>query len=254
MLHTELLRTKLPKEKFMALEKFVSEYINDPNVVGITLTGSFIHGDAGPNADLDVFIILEKSSTRTRGNIFIDGQEIEYFINPIIQIEQYYKEEYPEKINTAHMFSNCVVLFEKGTELKRLINLAKRYIDKPLPDLSEYDIYACRYFLDDLRKDLLDSLDRKDKFSFELISSEITMEMIRYFGKVKKFYPAKPKRLLNQFELIDKSFTEKLKLYLESSGPINQRYILLNDCISYIENLIGGPRPDNYSYTGDLST
>lgn len=253
MLPTEILSPILPNEKILALEKFIPDYINNPNVIGIILTGSFIHGDAGPNADLDIYIILEKSSTRTRGNVFIDGQEIEYFINPINQVEQYFKEEYPDKINTAHMFVNCIILYENGPDLKRLINLAEEYINKPLPDLSEFDIYSCRYFLDDLRKDLLDSLDINDKLSFELLSNEVIKELIRYFGKVKKFYPAKPKRLIKQFNQIDKVFSNKFKLYLESSDHIKQRYLLLNDCIMYVENLIGGPRPDDYYYTGGLS-
>jgi len=253
MLNKEILSNILPEDKILALEKFIPDYVNDPNVLGIFLTGSFVHGDPGPNADLDTWIVLEKSKTRTRANVFIDGHEIEYFINPVNQIEQYFIEDFPNKINTAHMFANSVVLYEKGPELQRLITLAKSYLSKPLPDVFEFDIYSCRYFLDDLRKDLLDALAADDKVSFELVSGEIVQELIRNFGKFNKFYPAKPKRLMPQLNLIDQVFSEKLKLYLESSESIDNRFNLLQDCIKYIENLAGGPRPSNYSYTGGLT-
>lgn len=254
MLNKVILSKILPKEKIQALEKFIPDYVTNPNVLGIFLTGSYVHGDVGPHADLDIFIILETSTTRTRANVFIDGQEIEYFINPVNQIEQYFIEEFPNKINTAHMFANSVVLYEKGPELIRLITLAKEYVSKPLPDVTEFDIYQCRYFLDDLRKDLLDALATDDKISFELVAGEIVTELIRNVGKFKKFYPAKPKRLMHQLEHIDRTFSEKIKAYLESSDSINNRFNLLQDCITYIENLAGGPRPASYSYTGGLTT
>lgn len=253
MLHEEHLHAILSIKSYNSLKLFVQKYENDPNIVGIFLTGSYVHGDAGPNADLDTVIVQKKGDLRTRGNVFINSVEIEYFINPINQVEKYFEEEFPNKINTAHMYTHSIILYQKGPELQRLIDLAKNYIDKPLPDLNDYEIYSSRYFLDDLRKDILDALDKNDKISFELTASEIVPELIRYFGKIKKFYPAKPKRLINQLISIDKTFANDLKNYLESSAPINERYQLLQNCISYIESLLGGPRPDEYYWTGPLS-
>ena len=253
MLHEEQLHQILPIQSFNALKAYIQQYEIDSNVVGIFLTGSFVHGDAGPNADLDVVIVQKYAYTRTRGNIFVNNVEIEYFINPINQVEKYFEEEFPNKINTAHMYTNSIILYQNGSELPKLMDLAKNYIEKPLPDLSEYEIYSGRYFLDDLRKDLLDALDKNDKVTFDLVASEVVKELIKYFGKIKKIYPAKPKRIIDQFTKIDKTFANDLKIYLESSAPINERYQLLQKCISYIENLFGGSRPNDYYWTGPLS-
>ncbi len=253
MLHEEQLRKILPNDKFVALKSFIQKYTSDPNVIGLFLTGSFVHGDPGPTSDLDLYIILESSETRTRGNSFVNGTEIEYFINPIRQVEQYFKDEYSDKINTAHMFANSIILYQKGPELQRLIELAQFYVSKPLPDLTEYDIYLGRYFLDDLRKDLLDALDINDKITFELVSSEIVEQLINNFGKIKKIYPAKSKRLFHQINQIDSSFANKLKNYLECTDKIQKRFELLNECIKHIENLFGGSRPDDYSFTSKLT-
>ena len=252
MLHEELLNEILPKEKLKCLKEFIQDYISDPNVVGIILTGSFVHGDPGPRADLDIHIVLKESNNRDRGNIFIDGHEIEYFVNPVNQIERYFEKEFPNDISTAHMFGNSIVLFEKGPDLQRLINIAKHYLRKARPDMTSYDIYFCRYELDDYRKDILDALDENDKFTFELISIQIIRAIIHYFGRYKNFYPGKPKRLLKQLQEIDKTFANILKGYLEYNGTIVERYKLLDECISYIESFYGGSRPDEYNLTADL--
>ena len=150
------------------------------------------------------------------------------------------------------MFGNCIVLFENGPDLKRLIDLALDFLTKPRPEMTSYDIYFCRYELDDYRKDILDALDSDDKFTFELISIQIIRTIINYFGQYKNFYPAKPKRLLNQLQKIDEKFTTILKNYLESTGNLVERYKLLDECISYIESYFGGPRPDEFALTTDL--
>ena len=62
MLHEDLLNEILPREKIRSLKEFIQNYTTDPNVVGIILTGSFVHRDAGPRADLDVHIVLNKSN------------------------------------------------------------------------------------------------------------------------------------------------------------------------------------------------
>ena len=77
MLHEDLLNEILPKEKIQVLKEFIQDFTTDPNVVGIILTGSFVHKDPGPRSDLDIHIVLKKSNNRKRGNIFINGHEME---------------------------------------------------------------------------------------------------------------------------------------------------------------------------------
>lgn len=254
MLNDDKLKKILPPEKIKALKIFIQEHIVNNNVVGIMLTGSHVHGDAGKHADLDIFILLNVSDSRTRGNVFINDIEIEYFINPIIQIEKYYEQEYNKQTNhTAHMFANCIVLYETNDELKRLIELGKEFLGKELPEPSDYGLYNIRYQLDDHRKDLLDAFETRDKMTFELVSGAILKDIIVYFGQIKKFYPAKAKRLIKQLELIDYDFSRKLQLFLTSENTLKKRCELLIDCISYIESMIGGPRPDSFSFTSPLS-
>ena len=253
MLNESLLQKILSEDKLKVLKEFLNDYINDPNVIGILLTGSHVHGDAGKHADVNLHIVLNESKTRTRGNIFIRNYEIEYFINPIVQIEKYFEEDFPKNNHPAHMFANSIFLYENGSELKQLKVLANSFFMKELPDLTEYDIYLCRYILDDARKDLLDALDLNDQYTFELVANDLVKDIIHYFGRIRKIYPAKAKRLDNQLMVIDQNFAQKLKNYLLCSADLQSKFILLDECIAYIESLVGGSRPSIYAYTGPLS-
>lgn len=252
MLNKEKLKELLSENKLLELEKFISKYLQDPNVIGMLLTGSHVHGDAGKNADLDLFIVLKDSKTRERGNIISNGVEIEFFINPVKQIEQYYESEYPNKINTAHMFANGIKIFEKGSDLQRLINLAHFYIEKELPNISDYEIYSYRYILDDYRKDLLDTVEINDSITFELLSGSFIKEAITILGKIKKFYPTKAKRLMKQLEMEDKIFKTKLEGYLNCKTALGTRFLFINECINHLESLLGGPRPDDFSFKSNV--
>ena len=142
MLNEDLITNILSVNEIEALKKFLENYISDSNVVGILLSGSHVHGDANKYADMDIHIVLKESETRERGNLLIENVEIEYFINPIVQIENYFEIEYPQKINTAHMFVYSIVLYESGSYLQELIEKAKNYLKKPIPHYTPFNLYT----------------------------------------------------------------------------------------------------------------
>ena len=73
-----------------ALNKFIGEYKKNKDVVAILLVGSYAVNNNNKYSDIDVYIILSnKCDYRIRGNKLVDGYIIEYFINPIYQIEEY---------------------------------------------------------------------------------------------------------------------------------------------------------------------
>ncbi len=152
------------REKFdSALKIFVDEHKKDRNVVGILVSGSYIHSKPDKNSDLDVSVVLKDSKTRKRGNTWTNGVEIEYFINPVRQIKHYFKTEVGDiSPSTAHMFANSLVLYKKGKIMDELIKEAKKSLQKPRAKLKKFQIENGKYHLDDLEKDLEDVFVRKD--------------------------------------------------------------------------------------------
>lgn len=233
----------LNKKAKKALDKFVEKYRGNPRVIGILLSGSHVHCKPGPHSDLDVHIVLDKSNYRERGNTWIDGQEIEYFINPVKQIEQYFKEEAKphETPSTAHMFANCKVLYKKGKTLDRLIAKAKKIVDKVHAKMKNVEAELAKYSLDDLRKDLDDVYYHMEDFAILAVSNQILNKCLKVFFRIKKVPQEKPKRLQAQLKKIDPKFE---KLFREASiePNIDKRRAKLKKLIDYVEKLLGGKR------------
>jgi predicted nucleotidyltransferase len=239
------------KEKFdSALRTFVEKHKKNPNVVGILVSGSYIHSKPDKNSDLDVSIVLKDSKTRTRGNTWVNGVEIEYFINPVRQIKHYIKTEVGDiSPATAHMFANSLVLYNKGKIMDELIKEAKKSLKKPREKLKKFQIENGKYHLDDLEKDLEDVFLRKSDFSFNYVSMQILNESLDLFYKIKRVQGEKSKRIHSQLRELDAEFAN---LYNNALNETNKKkkYNHLRKLVRYVEHHLGGKRSKEWILTG----
>ena len=244
MKKTELwLKDKYPDES-RALEQFITPYKQNPNVIGILLTGSYVHSKPDSNSDLDVHIVLKESETRERGNTWINGFEIEYFINPIKQIRYYFETEKGK--HTAHMFNHNIILYNNSKEFENLITEAKTTVKTTLIPMTSTDIEIAKYFLDDLKKDLEDVLTRDDPFAFHMISISAIDMVVKLFMNYHQVLIMKSKQLQKQILSLDLKFEKLISDYFKQTS-LQNKYHHLMKMISYIEKLIGGSRPKEWS-------
>ena len=161
-----------------ALDKFMEKWKNHKDVSGAIVCGSYITGRPTKHSDIDLHIILDdKCDWRMKGNEYVDGILIEYFINPPKQHKKYFEEDYSNnrKIE-AHMFSSGKILFDKKGEVEKLVKYGKKYLNKRFQKTkgamieiqkytlwdncdnleevfmrNEFDIYYCYYnYLDEI--------------------------------------------------------------------------------------------------------
>ena len=224
-----------------AVEDFILPFTQDQNVVGIILTGSYFHSTPDKHSDIDIYIIEKDNSTRERGNTWVNDFEIEYFINPIKQIQRYFKDEDGKSPHTAHMFVNCEVLYQKGEYLEQLQEEAKEYLTKVRPKLTNTEIELLKYGMDDLWKDIQDSLEKEDCMACHLLSAELVNLCIKAFSRLHQFYPDKAKRLELQLKGFDVEFVQYLKLHLNSDSK-KSKLSTLRNLKQYTEQLLGGAR------------
>jgi len=228
----------------LALERFVRKYKRNPNVVGILVSGSIVHSKPDKNSDLDVYIVLNKSKFRERGNTWINGVETEYFMNPINYIRgKYFKEEClgEKSPATSHMFVNSVVLYKKGRILDKLIGEAKGILRKKLPQMKRFDVEQAKYTLDDYKKDLEDTYRKKDYFAFNLIFNETLQKCLEIFYKVKRQAMPKNKRIGENLKSLDIEFLKLFENALKEEDQKSQMTII-KEVIRYIETKLGGRR------------
>jgi len=240
------------KDKYkQVLDKFIMKYKKDDNVIGILVSGSIIHSKPDKNSDLDVHIILNKSTMRERGNTWIDGVEIEYFINPISQINEYFRSEI-DKPCTVHMLANSIVLYRRGEIVDKLIHRAKLLMRKKLPKMSKVEIENAKYLVDDLRKDLEDMYIKQDIFSFNFIATKLLDECLNIFYKIKREPLEKTKQIANSIKKIDNKFAD---LYINSINErkMDERYRSINIVVDYLEKMLGGKRTKEWKLKGKLT-
>lgn len=237
----------------LVLDRFTHPFRNDPNVVGILLTGSYAHSTPDSYSDLDVYIITNELDWRERGNTFIDGYEIEYFINPTKQVNAYLDEDETDlRPVTAHMFSYSKILYRKEmttNPMDQLIERAKEILEKPLPELDEVTRELARYGFDDGVKDLLDSKSSKDLLAYHIMAHNMIKQVVTIFYRVKNVRQEKSKRMSEQLKKIDGQFLGLLVAVFKQ----NYKFTALNELISYVENLIGGKRPNEWKLRSDCT-
>lgn len=235
------------KAKFdLALKKFVNRYKKNPRVIAILVSGSYIHSKPDKNSDLDVYIVLDKPKFRERGNTWINGVEIEYFINPVKQIRHYFKTEVGTKAPcTAHMFANSIVLYQKDDIVNQIIKEAKKLTKKPMKKMSKMDVEFAKYFIDDFEKDLEDVYLKKDEFAFNQVSFEVLDKALNLFFSIKRVPKEKSKRLFAQMERLDSKFSE---LYKDSllEKDMSKKYNKIRKLVRHIEHNLGGKRPKEW--------
>lgn len=243
----EMKLTKEDKDKFdKALKIFVDRYKENPNVLAILVSGSYVHSTLDKNSDLDVYVLLKESKFRSRGNTWINGIEIEYFINPIKQVRYYFKTEIGSKApSTAHMFANSKILYQKDKTVNQLIKEADKIIKKKMPAMKKMDLEFAKYIIDDERKDLEDVYLKKDVFAFSFVSGNLLQRCLDLFFKIHRIPKEKPKRLQKHIRSLDKKF-EKLYTNALIEKNIDKQFASANKVVDYVENLIGGRRPKEW--------
>lgn len=240
------------KKKFdNALAKFIETQRKDPNVIGILVSGSYVHSKPDPNSDIDTYIITESGKMRERGNTWVDGVEIEYFKNPVKQIKHYFKTEKGTKMPcTLHMFANGKIIYAKNKKIAELVKQARQAVKQPAKKMTDLDFQWARYALDDLEKDLEDIYLKGDRFGFYQISLDILEYCFNHFYKVKRL-PAeswlarKPKRMSEKLQEADAKFAGLYKTALLEQD-MKKKYTRLKKLIEYVEKKLGGKRPKEW--------
>lgn len=180
-----------------------------------------------------------------RGNTWRNDYEIEYFINPINQIEQYFKDEV-ENRSTSKMLSDGKFLYERDSKLRKLIAKAKNNLNKKVPKLRKKEIDDFRYSLDDILKDIEDL--QKDKASRKLLELKAIETCIKVFFGLKQEPIPKRKYLLETVKNLDKKFYLRLKNSLEKETTKS-----IISLINHVETLLGGKRPKEFIVKTDLT-
>lgn len=186
--------------------KFLKRYKNKTWYEGAILCGSYATGNNDENSDIDIYIIANnKNDWRERGNCLIDGYMIEYFINPVKTIEEYFsKERASFKNHTVNMFVQGIIIDDINGNVENLIKQAKNII-KIKPKVNNYiyqmNCYSVWESFDELESKYVKSEDLDLSYYYFL---ECAMSTIAYNKGIGSFNINKIEKFLT-----DESFRKK---------------------------------------------
>lgn len=234
------------------VDNFVKKFKDDSNVSAILIFGSYYRNKMAKNSDIDIYIILKEADFRERGSVWIKGVEIEYFLNPIKQIEHYLKESQDSShASTVNILLNSKVIYNNDGKVDNLINRAKDIL-KVNQKISTNQMKICKYTLDDLKKKLEDVYLKKDVFTFYLIANQVILKSLDFFCKIELISKEEKKEIGKKIIKKDVDFHD-LFIRANEIQEFEKKYRALNELIVYIEKKLGGKKPKNWKIRTECS-
>lgn len=126
-----------------ALSTFIEKkgYLNNKDVLGIVLYGSYTTGFNHTKSDIDIHVIMSNNVEQlVRGAEMQDGFKIEYFEKPIHDLYESADNDFVTQNNAlVPIVGHGIILFDRYGEIANLKNYILNKFSTPLPPLSGDD-------------------------------------------------------------------------------------------------------------------
>lgn len=165
------------------------------DVLGILVTGSYIHGTPAPTSDLDVHVLI-RSPRRRRWNFVVHGVEIETFVNPLLAMDAYFRD--PRGL-TAHMLAAGQIVYDPEGAMATLQQKARAIWEAGPAPLSARPEWTYRYTPADLLRDLADVGD-SDPAQSVWLTVQVVEQLLNTLAQAQGRWPAKLKRRLAELD------------------------------------------------------
>ena len=205
---------------------------------GILLTGSLADGVPRLQSDIDLFVVI-RPLWRQRRTFFVDGVEVELFLNPVSQVRTEFCT--PDSPATIAMFAQGRVLFDPEGIIKELVQEAQYVWQQGRPEIAEdtYEHSHLRYTCVDLLKDAQDLLD-VDAEAAQLVMFAALQSALEAYYRLQRRWPVKPKYQLDDLELHAPDVAQQVRRILTDHLPLRERYITLSALIDQVLEPVGG--------------
>lgn len=143
--------------------------ISNQKILGVLLTGSYAKGLQHPGSDMDIIVVTSnESTTRTRGNIEIQGVLVEYYCNTYRQIMKYFEIDWLHNNPMIYMaIEEGMIVFERYRVLTKLKQQAEVYARQPFRKLDDSRVSFEKYVIEDTKNKMI-SLAKKQSPTFDL--------------------------------------------------------------------------------------
>ena len=165
----------------VALQKFLAPYLTQDNFEGAILCGSYASGNQNEFSDIDVQIIFsDNNKWRERGNRYVDGFLIEYFVEPIFKLQKQLVDGLEENsLTIAVIIGYGKILYDRHGLVKQLQAEALSYFDKEFAPVSEskrrQSLYGIYDTLDEFKSQL------SEGFNTDITYGQLIVKMLNIY-------------------------------------------------------------------------
>jgi len=218
----------------------------DADLLGVLAGGSRLRGEGDANSDLDIVVVIAHPQRR-RWNLMIEGVEIEMFINPAIQMRQYFEEErLSGRGQMPHLCATGRVVFDPQGIMATLQAEARSVWKVGPPPLSKRDHWQFRYHTADLLRDIEDvrvSDEENAAFLVALLLSQLIDRHYRISGR----WLHKPKRAIHDLAQWDALASRLARQACSSKTAITGRCAAIRALADHVLAPLGGVMPVEWS-------
>lgn len=240
---------------------FISEYMQESNIAGGLLTGSYATGiKVSPYSDIDVsFILTDIAKIRKRGNRILNGYLVEYTADPLRYIRGLFNENRAAGIrHIARKYATGVILFDHGGTAD-LQQEARDILRQPIPDFAKNPqwVEMARYYLFDQLLNIR-ALYEEDSGGFLFAYFAHIQKILDTYGKFLGVEVLRPERIHQQ--LTDQEFCAKYGIEQFSDLMFRELTVLCMEHLDidklvilsqYVINKMGGFTTDGWLFEVD---
>jgi hypothetical protein len=182
----------------------------------------------------------------------VDGVEIDYFVNPIEQLQKEFEiAKKSQKKTVLFMLANGKILQDKENQLQELQTEAIKIIKNGPDKMSKYQIHMAKYFISDYMNDIKDANDEEDDFSWQRNIDLLLDYLVETICKFHRIYITKPKYQKEELEKVDVKFVE-LYEKIANTNSKEEKQKSIEELAHYVVRELGKDLDKEWEIVSDI--
>lgn len=191
-----------------AIQKFIEELKNQPNIFGVVLFGSQARGNNRPDSDVDLLVIQEEGFRRAVE--YRDGQNFEIIYTTPELTLKFWQDK---KDDCYNLWSVAKVLYDKDGTIEKLKAQAEAMIKDGKAKMDESQRGQLQFSaMDEIAA--VESLAGKDEVAANLLLNHVVFTLTTQFFDLRQLWTPAPKQRVEKIkELKPQMHTELVKFH-----------------------------------------
>ncbi len=214
-----------------------------PSCDGALMAGSIVRGEGTETSDIDLIIYNSCIHKGYRESFVFEGVPIEAFVHNEASFKHYFKEDCDRKMPSLPVMVHEAVDIRQNDFLDALRKEATNLISKGPGKPSERTVDTMRYFITDLKEDLVGSTD---DFETLLIANELVVKLHEFYLLTHNAWIGKSKWIKRAMYKHDPKFAEAFEKQILSFYTSRDKAVLIK-LIDQMLSPFGGDYFDGFT-------